>query len=368
MNVPYHFDHLINQIQRNCAIADAQYARNQTLCTYLLQMREYYRWAHEIPLGAPLPHREVARWIREQERTWEPLEAEELKPLTWQERTFDPFDEGGLNALLIPIGFVYTAGIGRFGKPHFALAELKQKTVCAGIECWHLGREYARDLSLLPALYREGRIVIRRDALTRVLWEKWELWRSQQEALPKDRALVFQRYRLEDNGCRLETLTEDAATLLVWHEIGEHQAEERLPTEWPQMVAAAGDRANEVVLRTVRDLVADALSVYPRLAEHDAGLLTALHFALTDGLRRQWVSNLTATLFASHQSAHSPQPLRTLASIEADRWLKLANKMRTAYLRSPAQFPLWLRRWRERLHQQTKPTPKAASNTVSTTQ
>ncbi len=92
-------DRLIAQIQRNCAIADACYARNQTLCSYLLQMREYYRWAHELPLGASLPHHEVAAWLREQEATWEALETLDPQPITWEERIYDPFDEEGINAL-----------------------------------------------------------------------------------------------------------------------------------------------------------------------------------------------------------------------------------------------------------------------------
>ncbi|MCS6786726.1 MAG: hypothetical protein NZ524_06820, partial [Thiobacillaceae bacterium] len=43
---------LINAVQRNCDISDAQYAGDLTLCTFLLKMRELYRWEHDIPLGA----------------------------------------------------------------------------------------------------------------------------------------------------------------------------------------------------------------------------------------------------------------------------------------------------------------------------
>lgn len=35
---------LSTAVQHNCDIADAQHARNFTLCTYLLKMRELYRW------------------------------------------------------------------------------------------------------------------------------------------------------------------------------------------------------------------------------------------------------------------------------------------------------------------------------------
>jgi len=62
-----------------------------------------------------------------------------------------------------------------------------------GIECWWLGCEYARDATLLPAVYRDNRIVIRSDALTRMLWEKWELWRSRPH-LPPDRQAAVAHY------------------------------------------------------------------------------------------------------------------------------------------------------------------------------
>ncbi|HSP01523.1 MAG TPA: hypothetical protein VLN90_08695, partial [Thioalkalivibrio sp.] len=35
---------LRQSVQRNCDIADARHAGNDTLCTYLLKMREFYRW------------------------------------------------------------------------------------------------------------------------------------------------------------------------------------------------------------------------------------------------------------------------------------------------------------------------------------
>ena len=34
----------IEAVQRNCHIADARHAREMTLCTYLLEMREFFRW------------------------------------------------------------------------------------------------------------------------------------------------------------------------------------------------------------------------------------------------------------------------------------------------------------------------------------
>ena len=44
----------IQAIQRNCDIADALYAGDDTLCIYLLKMRDLYRWTVDIPIGQPV--------------------------------------------------------------------------------------------------------------------------------------------------------------------------------------------------------------------------------------------------------------------------------------------------------------------------
>ena len=35
---------LRRSVQRNCDISDAEFAQSYSLCTYLLKMRELYRW------------------------------------------------------------------------------------------------------------------------------------------------------------------------------------------------------------------------------------------------------------------------------------------------------------------------------------
>ena len=41
-------------VQRNCDISDARYAGDYGLCTFLLKMREYYRWENELPFARDL--------------------------------------------------------------------------------------------------------------------------------------------------------------------------------------------------------------------------------------------------------------------------------------------------------------------------
>ena len=45
------FPQLAETVQRNCDISDARHAGEYGLCTFLLKMREYYRWENELPFG-----------------------------------------------------------------------------------------------------------------------------------------------------------------------------------------------------------------------------------------------------------------------------------------------------------------------------
>ena len=45
---------VVDSVQRNCDVVDARYGGDYGMCTYLLKMRELYRWEQGLPLGAPL--------------------------------------------------------------------------------------------------------------------------------------------------------------------------------------------------------------------------------------------------------------------------------------------------------------------------
>jgi len=52
-------ERLRRAVQANCDVSDARHARNMTLCTYLLEMRELFRWERGAALTAPLPRADV---------------------------------------------------------------------------------------------------------------------------------------------------------------------------------------------------------------------------------------------------------------------------------------------------------------------
>ena len=62
---------LIGAVQRNCDIADARHAGELTMCIYLLRMRDFYCWEHELPPGREVARDAVGAWMEERERIWQ---------------------------------------------------------------------------------------------------------------------------------------------------------------------------------------------------------------------------------------------------------------------------------------------------------
>ena len=102
--MPPGIDRLVEAVQTNCHIADARGAADLTLCIYLLQMRELYRWEQGIAALQPLPRDDVAEWLAAREALWAELEARDFAPLPLAGQGFDPFDVAGINAQLRPHG------------------------------------------------------------------------------------------------------------------------------------------------------------------------------------------------------------------------------------------------------------------------
>ena len=84
---------LVQAVQTNCDIADARHAREVSLCTYLLGMREFFRWEHQLPYGASPPRDEVGRWITEREARWEQIADADFVAVPVAGHDFDAFDE-----------------------------------------------------------------------------------------------------------------------------------------------------------------------------------------------------------------------------------------------------------------------------------
>lgn len=326
---------LIDTVQKNCMIADARHARDMTMCTFLLEMREYYRWEMEIPYGARLPKDELGDWLNARESEWNAVEEEDFAPLPLSETGIDPFEANDVNRALIPQGLVYSSGLGRFRKPHFVLAELKRAEVREGVQVLVAGCEYARDLIAPPAAMRDGAIFLRMDAVRRLLWNKYEEWQWKE----KDSALgrAFAHYDFERDIERgLDRMAEAESEAMILHEIGEARAEKLLGTEWNAMLGQLNSKHAELLVRAVRDHLADCLVTLPTLLERDA--VGSLHFYLAN------LSGLRRALFPALQQAYEAwlrdgdaSRLTALARKGEAHWHAIARHLATAYHRDPTQ-------------------------------
>ena len=269
---------LIAAVQTNCHIADARHATDLSLCNFLLQMRELYRWEQGLPLGAALPRDAVGAWLAEREAQWADLEDRDFValPSPAGPTTFDPFDVAALNAQLLPQGWVYGAGLAGPGRPGFFIAQLdalRQRD--DGIVVQVCGREFARGLFAPPAALQGDTIVLRRESLARWLWERFEAFGLKRADGPFK--AVADAYGLEqDFNAALPRLLDEQGETLILHELGEHQAGRWLEPGWAAMRLALHNRRTELHARAVRDHLADLALTLPTLLAREAD--TAIHF------------------------------------------------------------------------------------------
>ena len=147
------FPQLASVVQYNCDISDARHAGDYGLCSFLLKMREYYRWENEVPLTRALPKDELGEWLTTRETHWNGIEADDFAPLALARGELDPFDADAANRELLPQGYVYGAGYGRLQKPVFFLGRLLRLEARAGFTILVSSCEYARELLGLHDLH-----------------------------------------------------------------------------------------------------------------------------------------------------------------------------------------------------------------------
>lgn len=318
-------------MQRNCDIADAHHADGKSLCTYLLGMREYFRWETGLPLGQAPERARLSNWIAERENRWESMRegGATFVPLPLPGR-FDPFDEASVNECIAAERLAYGAGIGLFGAPLFFLGECRARAVRDGAQVIVAGDELARGFNAPPAASRGGLVIVRLDALRRWLWTRVEAARRGPPG--QAFAIALRAYGDPEQPSTVERMAEGETETLILHELGELQAGALLGPDWESMLAGVDDRRTELVLRAVRDLLADCLVTLPRLVERRAE--ASLHFWLAgfDGLRRALAPALGAAF------GKPPRPLDLLAVDRAARvgrksWGAVAHDLLSAWQR-----------------------------------
>lgn len=285
---------LTETVQNNCHISDAYHAGNYSMCTFLLKMREYYRWEMQIPLSQPLPRNELGEWLVERESSWHEITEqnsdEKYLALNINDKTLDPFDAVTINKTLQKEGYVYSSGYGLFCKPHFFLGKLEQHKHSEDYTLAISSREYARDLTAPPAMLQGSTIFIRQESVRRFIWEKIEEWLCKKNPdVPLARAIALLQNKIESKHNIEETLdimVEQETKSMFYHEIGEIKAGKLLGTQWEEMLTTIARSKAEILARTVRDLLADCIYTIPTLLERDYDASLHFYFANFSGIRK----------------------------------------------------------------------------------
>jgi len=324
-------NHLIETVQRNCRVADARHGREATMCIYLLQMRELYCWEHGLALAAVPPRDALASWLSARESEWNTLEGRDYEALALGARRFEPFDAAALNRELLPHKLLYGAGYGRFHRPHFFLAALERCDTRDGIQVLVAGREHARDLVAMPAAFQDNRILVRREALRRWLWDKVAFWRSRRSDGALGRALASWGLDADDEAGFERMVAAETETLIL-HELGEARAGGLLGERWEEMLAGLSERRAELLARAVRDNLADCLSTLPGLLEREARGSIHFYFSQFDGLRKELFPALAAA-YREWRESGAAGALRPAIERGAAHWSSVARELLARPLR-----------------------------------
>jgi hypothetical protein len=316
---------VVATVQKNCHISDAQYAGDYTLCIFLLKMREFYRWENQIPFTGALPRDEVGKWMQEREQLWEDMGSSTFESLNLGNVHLDPFDADAINRTLVPQGYVYSAGYGRFNKPHFFLGALQRQERRDGYTVYVSTCEYARDLVAPPAMMQNGTIYLRQESLRRYLWERIEEWQLNRQSAATVRALACYDFEhsLEES---LDRMTEVETESVILHEVGEALAGEHLGEAWHEMLAVLSRSKGEIMARAARDILADCLSTLPRLVEQENAAALHFYFASYNGMRRHLFPEALAAYQCWAENGDA-EALRRLVWNGARRWLDTTQQM-----------------------------------------
>jgi len=252
------YDNLIEQVQRNCDISDAKFWGIYTICGFLMRMRELFRFRTGLKPWEPISPKDISPWLEERHNLWQGLEDSDYMPITIDGIQYEAFDSESINNVLNPEGLVYGAGFGIHMKPVFYLAKIISIDIMEGIRVITSGVEFARDLSLHPAMLQSKTILARRYVTETLIWEKFEEFISGRKG-PLSEAFISYGLRRDIEPMSAEhsirAISAEELSIYIFHEIGEAFENERLPL-WPEMLAHAKGRASSI-LRAIKDSIAD---------------------------------------------------------------------------------------------------------------
>lgn len=331
-NLSYDLKQLIETIQHNCHIADACYAGDYTLCVYLLKMREMYRWEQGIDFKTQLTTDDVGDWLTEREGLWDDVEEQDYKPLKINGKDYEPFDNDLINTLLDKENLVYNAGLGLRCRPHFFIAELDEQIQQDDYTIYISGKEYARDMAAPAAMAQENRIFIRRESLRRVIWEILDDARVSGLDNPLTRAMSYYDFE-NDAEQALNKMTKAEIQYVIQHEIGEVKAGRLLGAGWNEILSVLARTQAEIMLRAVRDHLADSISTLPTLLND--GNPASLHFYFGNmTAMRKFLSPVLIDAYDIWNTSGEMSQLKKVAGEAQEHWQSVIEGVKSLYSKS----------------------------------
>ncbi len=327
---------LYETVQKNCHISDSIYAQDYGLCTYLLKMRELYRWEKKLSFTAKLPQQDLGEWLMAREQLWETVAQEPFTDLPIADQYYDPFNSTAINQVLLPQKLVYSGGYGYFCKPIFFLGRLQQHNWQEGLEIFIVADEYVRELTAPPAMSQGSTIFIRQEAVQRTVWETLEGWQWQKTE--NHFTKLLETYHVhQDLEAALAKITQDKIESLINHEIGEVYAHHLLGEDWENMLIELSGSKAELFARAVRDNLADCLVTLPRLIELTSTTTLLLYFANFKGIRKTLFPALIKAYQQWLTDNNNLTLLKQVIEEGQNHWLNTAQSLLTWYQKNPQE-------------------------------
>ena len=318
---------LIQQVQYNCDISDANHAGNYTLCIYLLKMREYYRWLHSIEFSHELESNKMGAWLREREETWEQVIDNSFQDIQLGHNKFGIFDTENINANIAAQNLFYHAGIGQKAAHHFFIADLLESYVetSSNMKITITGSEYARDLTAPPAVSNQNEIIIRQESLKRLCWERYQEWHWNQYDNPMGTALAY--YPFNDSvSDALQAMVQVEQHTLIQHELGEMSISNWLGADWSDMMLKIIGTKAELLARSVRDHLADCIKTLPFLIQQNNPASIHFYFANLTYMRKELFPSVIQA-YREWDKSGTLEPLSDIVEHAAPHWESTINSI-----------------------------------------